>query len=150
MKALQINFGDPEHGWITISVRDDVKEVVIEVDSKYESFLTLISLLTKLIDECGEFAVSWLEEPIVTTWTFTKQKDEIVFEFLRSNENQAIFQFTGSYETVCLPFLSALQSLRSRFKEQKLEENLQDSFPSTELNLLTARISKLQNDRQTG
>ena len=146
MKVLQTSFGDPEHGWISISITDKVKKVVFEVDSKYESFLALITSLTKLIDEGGEFTVIWLEEPVVTTWTFTKQKDEIVFDFSRSSENQSVFQFTGSYEAVCLPFLSALQSLRSRFTEHELELKLQDSFPSPELDSVIVRISNLQNE----
>jgi len=126
-------FGNPEHGRIEISITDNDQSFTTEADSKYESFLELLTTLESLINKDGEFFVTWLEEPIMTTWIFTKLKDEIVFEILRSIENQSVFRFAGSYQEVCSPFLSALKSLQNRFTENELEIGIQDSFPSADL-----------------
>src|SRR5690606_37889347 len=119
-------FDDPEHGWIGISISDGITTDVIDVDSKFESFQGLTTALTGLAETHGEYRIWWLEEPGEAEWKFTKQQDEITFEARNPASGQMAIRFTGSFPEVCLPFWRALQSLKSRFTQQELQERIQD------------------------
>lgn len=144
MRKLRVQFDDPEHGWIGISVNDGIDTVVIDADSKFHSFQSLISALIGLADARGDYKIWWLEEPVKTKWKFMKRQDEIVFEFRRSLTSEPVFKFAGSYQEVCFPFWRALQSLKGRFTKQELEERIQDEFPFSELDRLTTKIQAMK------
>lgn len=145
MDKLRVQFGDPEHGWIQISVSDGIHTVVVDVDSKFHAFQGLTTALLGLFNERGQYKVWWFEEPIETEWKFVKQKDEIAFQFRRSIYPEPVFEFTGSYEEVCLPFWRALRSLTGRFEPRELEKRTYDEFPFSELERLTAQIQAMKS-----
>ena len=119
--------------------------VVIDVDAKSHSFHELTTALIGLLDERGEFTVTWLEEPVETEWKFVKHRGKVVFEFWRSLHPRPVFRFAGSYQDVCLPFWHALQSLKDRFTKSELEEKMQDEFPFAELEKLTVLIQAIES-----
>lgn len=144
-----MEFDNPEHGWIGISVSDSSDAITIDVDSKSHSFYELMTALIGLNDENHErveFTVTWLEEPVVTEWKFTRVQGEIVFEFWRTLYAKPVFRFAGSYQEVCLPFWRALQSLKGRFTKLELEDKMQDEFPFTELERLTLIIRAMKSE----
>lgn len=147
MRKLKVNFDNPEHGWIGITVSDGSDAITIDVDSKSHSFFELTTALIGLLDERGEFTVTWLEEPVITEWKFAKAQGEIVFELWRNVYPEPVLRFSGSYQEVCFPFWRALQTLKGRFAKSELEERMQDEFPFTQLERLTEMIQAMKSHR---
>jgi hypothetical protein len=143
MNQLNIDFSDPEFGWIIISVDNGVDSITIEADSKFNSFQELTMGLFVLTSEDNQFTVTWLEEPDVTEWRFTKFAEDIVFENWRlpfAKTAELKMQFSGSFQEVCIPFWRALQALKNRWERAELEKSLEDDFPFIDLERLTAEI----------
>jgi hypothetical protein len=144
MSKLRVSFDEPEFGWIGVTVSDGVETIAIDAAARVAPFQQLVVALTGLLEDRGEFTVTWLEEPEETCWRFEKRLDDILLEVWQSDSPQPILTAHGSYQDICLPFWRALQSVKSRSGPQELERKIQSEFPFEQFERLTAKIRALK------
>ncbi|RYG55999.1 hypothetical protein EON80_29870 [bacterium] len=139
MSKLKVEFGDPEHGWVEIRVSSGSTTHVLDADSKYQSFQSLIEGLTLLLDRKGSFEVDWLLEPGCKTWNFTRDSQGLIFKVIEFPPHP-LWTADGSYEEICFPFAMALQQLRDRFAAVDLITRVEDDFPFEALTTLLEKV----------
>jgi hypothetical protein len=140
MEQLVIHFGDPEYGWIEVSITNGDEILTIDVDSKSNSFFGLVKALDGLFEEDGRFEVYWMEEPGTITWIFSREQNRFTFHASHSEGPPYLMCAMGSYQEICVPFINALQALVERFTPDELLRRVEDLFPFQELQALKKHI----------
>jgi hypothetical protein len=157
MDKLKVEFDEPEHGWIGLSVANGEQIVSIDADSRSESFRELITALLCCLEDKGEYVATWLEEPHITELHFEKRNETITLRIFGSDVSsypkihvEPELTAIGSYSQICLPFWRALHSLQGRYSEQQLKELIQDDFPTELFAGLTKQVEsyKLQQKQR--
>ena len=149
MRKLIVIFGDPEFGWINVSLRFGAETFNIEASDVYNAFFPLMDTLLQLHSAPSQNTVNWTVEPTEYDMHFSRVDEIVTLDILiwpdsgRSSFHQEkAFSASGSYAEICLPFRRALRGLQGRFSAADLEKRWQNSFPQRELNALTAVLGK--------
>lgn len=149
MSKLSVTFGDPEFGWIDVTVQADTQRLNFEASDIYNAFFPLVDTLHQLYLACDERVVGWTVEPTEYDMHFVRAGELITLDVMcwpdssRSSFHQnKVFSVGGSYTEICPPFWRALRGLQGRFSAAELENRWQNLFPHRELNLLTAALGK--------
>lgn len=152
MNVLKANFGDPNAGWVdlTLTYRDaNYEEQTLEITASYifDCFLPLTEVLHRVWEQQGESVVTLLAEPEQCELRFTKVGEDITLTIdlfpghvRKPGLADRLLVVSGTYAQVCLPFWRALRGLQGRFSEQELHERWLLPFPARKLSELTAAI----------
>ena len=150
MSQLKVRFGEPEHGWMSVSIlANEVELLRIDASDIYPSLHLLVDALSAMLDSRAEKTVDWTEEPNEIEMRFTRDSENIKLEissFLSSfrplNSSESDFAFVGTYDEICLPFWRALRSLEGRYLPEDLAQLWTEPFPHRKLALLTQQLGK--------
>ena len=149
MSKLIVIFGDPEFGWINVSLRFGPETFSIEASDVYNAFFPLVDTLLQLHSAPGQNVVNWTIEPTEYDMHFSREDEVVTLDIFvwpdssRSSFRQGkVFSAFGSYAEICLPFWRALRGLQGRFSAADLEKRWDNLFPQRELNALTAILGK--------
>ena len=150
MSQIKVRFGEPEHGWMSVSIlADNSKLLRIDASDIYPSLHLLVDALSAMLDSRAEKTVDWTEEPREIEMRFTRDFENIKLEissfpssFRPLNPSKAEFAFVGTYDEICLPFWRALRNLEGRYLPEDLVQLWTEPFPYRELALLTEQLGK--------
>jgi hypothetical protein len=105
---LRIQFDDPQHGWMAMSIRSDVGVVTVTVSSvAYDTLDELVDGLHALTTGDGYRAVRIMEEPTVCELRFKCESGAMGLKVCRlslRNDGQTLFEADGSFSEICVPF----------------------------------------------
>ena len=143
MNKLNVQFGEPLHGWMEIIISTATQKIVEDVATYDCTFSSLIYALHITITDCGVFGSSWPLEPDYLELTFERDHEGCG---LRVNDPK-LFDLVcyGSYQEVCLPFWQALKGLCSRYSPKELEERIGDSFPFGQMDKLSIAVQAIKD-----
>ena len=151
MSKSSVSFGDPEFGWIDVSLQFGSERFTMEASDIYNPFFPLVDTLLQLHSAPGQGIVNWTVEPTEYDMHFSREGEAVTLDIFvwpdpsrNSFRQEKVFSASGSYDEICLPFWRALRNLQGRFSEADLEKRWQDLFPQRELNALTAALGKNQ------
>lgn len=149
MNKLSVIFGDPEFGWIDVSLQFGTQTFSITASDVYNAFFPLVDTLLQLHSVPGQNIVNWTVEPTEYAMHFSREGAAVTLDILvwpdssrNSFRQEKVFSASGSYAEVCLPFWRALRGLQGRFSAADLEKRWQNLFPQRELNTLTVALGK--------
>ena len=149
MSKLSVIFGDPEFGWISVSLQFGTETFTMEASYVYNAFFPLVDTLLQLHTALSQNVVGWTVEPTEYDMHFSRVGETITLDILvwpdsgrSSFRQEKLFSVSGSYAEICLPFWRALRGLQGRFSAADLEKRWQNSFPQRELNALTVVLGK--------
>lgn len=154
---LKVSFDDLEHGWVGLTITFGVQTLTIIASyTPSDSFLDLTNALHNLLLYDDQAKVTWHCEPVEDELLFSKNSADVnlkIYEYSdyrrTSGREELIFEVSGTYAEICLPFWRALRNLQGRFSAEELDSRWHRSFPSREIDLLTAEIKKLVYDSAT-
>jgi hypothetical protein len=147
-RSLKASFDDPADGWVGLTISRGDEAVTINASyTPRDSFRELADALYKLFLHEGEAKVVWNEGPGEDEMRFSREGDFVRLEVCghpgRSREEgrgERLFEASGSYGEVCVPFWRALRSLQGRFTGEELSARWHRPFPSEEVDGLTALL----------
>lgn len=149
MSKFKVEFDNLDVGWVTLTIREQSRVVIIQASYIYNSFHQLVDALYKLKLSEGEAIAVWQCEPMEYELCFTREEETIALDILCfPDSSRSVFQrnivlsTTGTYEEICLPFWRALRSLQGRYSEAEIEERWQRTFPTREMKMLTSALGK--------
>lgn len=151
MPRLKVYFGDPEHGWMNVSISNNDVEFINFAASHiyYPSLSSLAAALLAMRDPCGKSTVHWMLEPAEVKMRFSKCEATVrlgIASFSASAHSlegdNAEFIFAGTYDEICLPFWRALRNLEGRYSPEEWAGRWDSPFPRHELAVLTAQLGK--------
>jgi hypothetical protein len=144
---LKVQFDDPQHGWMALTIRSDVG--VATLNMSYVGFDTLhemVDALHALILGDHYRSVRIMEEPTVCELQFHRQDDIMRLELHRlspRNHRQTIFGDSGRFVEICLPFWRALRNLQTRFSTEEFGARWHRPFPLSDMEKLNADVGRL-------
>jgi hypothetical protein len=143
---LRVQFDDPQHGRMAMSIRSDASVVTLAVSSVlYDTLDELVDGLHALITGDCRRAVRIMEEPTVCELRFTREGAAIGLEVCRlssRDRGQTLFETDGSFSEVCVPFWRALRNLQSRFSAEEFSLRWGRLFPLSGMDKLSARLGR--------
>ncbi len=150
MAKLHVSFGEPDAGWIRVSLQHEADVIQIGASYIYSSFHSLTEALIRLKNGADEAVVVWQCEPSEYEMRFGYRDGIVDLQVLLfPGPERSIFDepnpkltINGTYEEVCLPFWRALRQLQGRFSEEEWQARWHGPFPCRELDLLTATLGK--------
>ena len=149
MSKLIVIFGDPEFGWIDVTLQCGAETFGMEASDVYNPFVPLVDTLLQLHSAPGHGIVNWTVEPREYDMHFSREGKVVTLDIFvwpdssrSSFRQEKVFSASGSYAEICLPFWRALRGLQGRFSAAELEKRWQNSFPQRELNALTVVLGK--------
>ena len=148
---MKVEFGEPDHGWMTIEVTVEDSTVAIDASYVYPSVEQLAEALVLLAKTATERIVVWLLEPGEIEMRFasgtTGRVSLELWEFRdhRRAANSGEFRLgtTGDFTTVCVPFVLARRDLQVRYGPTDWESRWTPPFPVEDV----TRLSEIIRDR---
>src|SRR5215211_5319991 len=126
--SLKAAFDDPGDGWVGLTISRGDEAVTITVSfTPSDSFRELADALYNLFLYEGEAKVIWNEGPGEGEMRFSRQGELVRLEMCQhpnrlreEGRGERLFEASGSYEDVCVPFWRALRDLQGRFPVEEL------------------------------
>ena len=119
--SLKVQFDDPQHRWMVMTIRSDASVVTLTVSSVlYDTLDELVDSLHALATGDDYRSVRIFKEPASCELRFKRENDTIglelcrfsAFNRLRSPKpGQTLFEAVGTFAEICLPFWRALRNL---------------------------------------
>ncbi len=146
--GLKAAFDDPEHGWVGLTMSRGAETVTLNASyTPRDSFLELADALYNLFLYDGEAKVVWNSGATDYELRFSREDEVVRLEACayptRVREvgtGERLFEASGSYEDVCVPFWRALRNLQGRFPVEELNARWHRPFPSKEVAGLTSLL----------
>jgi hypothetical protein len=144
---LKVQFGDPQHGWMALTMQSDVGAATLNMS--YVGFDTLdemIEALHALITGDHYRSVRIMEEPTVCELQFRREDGTIrlhLHRLLPHNHFQPLFDDSGTFAEICLPFWRALRNLQTRFSTEEFGVRWHRPFPLSGMEKLSVDIQRL-------
>src|SRR6266436_161875 len=131
---LRVQFDDPQHGWMTISIRSDASLVTLTVSSVvYHTLDELVEGLHALATGDCSRCVRIMEEPTVCELQFKRESVPIGLRVCRRTSRdhcQTLFETESSFSEICVPFWRALRNLESRFSAEEFSRRWGRPLPA--------------------
>jgi len=145
---LEVRLGEPEHGWIRLTIRTGDAEFEDHVSNVPSNSLEdLVRALANLADGDASVSVSWMLEPARCDLEFQRTGDTVRLDVVLhrgaatiASRSERLFSVSGTFAEMCLPFWRALRALRGRVSPEELRRRWGHEFPERELDQLTTRI----------
>jgi hypothetical protein len=115
---VHVIFGQPEHGWLPLTLNVDAFELELDVSDVPINPLEELCNSLRLVLKGGEASVWWHLEPTWYQFHFEPRLDELLLSICRCSHYQQdgtkIFQYIGDFNSIILPFYRALKQFSSR------------------------------------
>ena len=143
---LKVAFDDPEHGWVGLTIsRGSERVTILASYTPSDSFLDLTDALRGLFRYGGGAKAVWHSGSTEYELRFAGEGVVVRFEAYEHSDRlrgagrgRLLFEASGTYEDVCLPFWRALRGLQGRFPEAELNARWHRPFPWKEIDDLSA------------
>jgi hypothetical protein len=142
MSDMKIKFGEPEHGWLPVSLVAEDYTLDMDVsDVPVDPLGLLVSSLSKAVSGI-EGEVWWHLEPDGFYFTFGRTEDDYCLRIESAHvapereTRTSEFELSGSLEDIILPFWRALRE----FESHGYSEPAWPDFPKAEMTRLTELI----------
>jgi hypothetical protein len=139
--ALELTFGDPESGWLVVTLRAGDVEIVVDASDVPNDWLTtLVVACDNLLEPPASPVVEIHEEP---RWTELRLRraardDDVVLDVVR--REIVVMSTRGTIDEVVVPIWRALSALRGRVSAEDFAREWSWPFPDRELAQLGARL----------
>jgi hypothetical protein len=148
---LTVDFGEPEDGWLTVTINQNDKELrFFPSHVPYDSVTELAQALLKIFDGYEEAIARWNDEPVGYEFRFNRDGGRakfIVYALTTSvagSVREEVFASHGSDYEVLRPFWKALRDLESRQGLEEYRKQWREPFPKREVEELTERVKALK------
>lgn len=147
-RKLLVSFESPQHGFMSIRLRNGDEEFVTVVShAPYNSLRDLIEALTSVLDGDCTLVVKWNSEPDEYDFRLTArgrdaQLDVVHYPDHRRtvSDESIIFSVKGPKLEMCSSFWKELQDLRSRTEQDEFDRQWRQEFPEQAMQELMKRI----------
>jgi hypothetical protein len=120
---VRILFGPPKHGWLPLTLYVDAFELALDVSDVPINPLEELCSSLRLVLKGGDASVWWHLEPTWYQFHFEPASSELVFSVWQCSSYQKaglrIFQHTGNFDAIVLPFYRALKQFASHPTSEK-------------------------------
>lgn len=147
---LRVEFGDPQHGWMAMTIRSDASVVALTVSSVlYDTLDELVDGLRALTTGDDHRSVRIFEEPTSCELQFNLANGTMGLKLCRFDSHsrrssrkpgQRLFETAGSGSEICLPFWRALRNLQTRFSAEEFRLWWHRHFPESGMEKLGANL----------
>jgi hypothetical protein len=142
---LEVQFDDPQHGWMAMSIRSDSDVTLTMSSVAYDTLNELIEGLHALITGDSYRTIRVFEEPTVCELRFECEGTAIRLNVLRPSsrgDGEPLLETDGNFSEICLPFWRALRNLQSRFSAEEFALRWGRSFPLSGMQKLSTELRR--------
>jgi hypothetical protein len=120
---VRVFFGQPQYGWLPLTLQVDAFELILEVSDVPINPLEELCSSLKVVLTGEEASVWWHLEPTWYQFHIEPTSSGVVFTIWQcasyQRPNLKIFQYTGTVDTIVVPFYRALKHFASRPTSEK-------------------------------
>ncbi|GAB1256709.1 hypothetical protein NBRC116494_12110 [Aurantivibrio plasticivorans] len=158
---MKVKFENIRHGWVDFTISDGEENIVSDSFSytPYDSFDDLISAIDSFRKEYQsneERIVILHVEPYEYELIFNGTNENVNLtitgypDYKRGeNRGQEIYEISGNFEEICVPFWRGLRSLQGLHSAKELDELWHRGFPSSALDILSSKIQNHERKKTT-
>ena len=147
-RKLLVSFESPQHGFMSLRLRDGDKDFVTVVShTPYDSLRDLIEALSCVMNGDCAVTVKWNSEPDEYDFSFDARGRNVRLDVIHYpdhrrtiDESSVLFSFNGSKLDLCKSFLKELEDLRSRTEQDEFDRQWRREFPEAAMQELRKRL----------
>src|SRR5262245_4066356 len=144
--SLKVRFGDPLHGWMSLSMQSDTHDVRLNMSHVlFDTLTDLVECLHAMNTGDDERSVQILEEPKICVLHFRRAAGDFEINAHRNcqpHQHELVLRHNGGFADVCMPFWRALRDLQVRAQTQDFVALWRRPFPELAMEKLSPTVGR--------